>query len=360
MHKVSVAQLIQTSGRDMAAAFFYTTDRPYEFDLTIAMTAADVRVQAALLDKVHRKYPDKWEAAYLLFTKTGLPALMEEAFHRIPYVDNYSDMEVYHWRLYDALVQRADSLQNRDLATKAAMRVLISPAAPEEARSRAHAHLELVGMADVDLTFSNEVPLSRIDKVLFINLDSRPDRRAATEAALADLGFPADKVERVPGVPHPIGGLGCSTAHHRCMELAIERGYSTVLILEDDFQPDVSRREFWESLDRLFREGTRFDVAMLAYNLIESEAHPAGFVGYARKAAAGSAYLVSKEFLPTLAQCVKDGIAMFEETRSYDYTIDVQWMGLQRTSEWLYFKRRLSVQRSDFSNIVNNHVNYGV
>lgn len=359
MHKLCVTQLITTSERDMVLTYLYEQDRTYEFDLAVAMTAAGP-CQVKLLRKVHEKYKDKWEAAYFLHKADGSISCLVEAMARTPYIDNWSDTDIYEWKLYFALVEAADRAEKKEPSIQAAMRLIAAASCPEEARRAATELLQRVGLGNLDFSFDITIPLSKIDKVFYINLDSRPDRRAATEHAIKQLGFPDGKVERVPGMPHEVGGIGCTASHLRCMDLSMQRGYGNVLILEDDFHPVVGRREFWETIDRFFRDDIAFDVIMLGYNLIKSEPHPAGYVGYAREAAAGSAYIVNGAFMPVLAEHIREGLTKFYETKDYLYTIDIQWMKLQHKSEWLYFKRRLSIQRPDYSNILHSHVNYGV
>jgi len=66
--------------------------------------------------------------------------------------------------------------------------------------------------------------------ILYINLDSRTDRREHMERLLDGYNY-----ERVPAVYDEHGYIGCAKSHIKCMEIVAERGYDRCIILEDDF-----------------------------------------------------------------------------------------------------------------------------
>ena len=83
-----------------------------------------------------------------------------------------------------------------------------------------------------------------IDKIFYINLDKRTDRREEIEQELSNYELNA---ERYAGIYTPHSGIvGCGYSHLNVLKLAKERGYKNVLILEDDFQFVVSKEEFEE------------------------------------------------------------------------------------------------------------------
>ena len=55
--------------------------------------------------------------------------------------------------------------------------------------------------------------MNRIDKVVYINLEKRPGRKAEMEAELAKLRIPADKWVRFSAVEHTHGAVGCNQSH---------------------------------------------------------------------------------------------------------------------------------------------------
>ena len=94
-----------------------------------------------------------------------------------------------------------------------------------------------------------------VDGVLVINLDARPDRWEEVQAILAEH-VPADKLARLPatlGAALPgFGGMpwfrgrkrdrtwagraGCTLSHRAAIEYARQKGWHTLLILEDDIE----------------------------------------------------------------------------------------------------------------------------
>ena len=71
-----------------------------------------------------------------------------------------------------------------------------------------------------------------IDKIIYINLDKRTDRKAEIEQELQHNNL---RFERFPAIQTPEGCIGCSLSHLQVVKLAKERGYNNILILEDDF-----------------------------------------------------------------------------------------------------------------------------
>lgn len=71
--------------------------------------------------------------------------------------------------------------------------------------------------------------------VIIINLDTRIDRWSLVSTELAKMGI-NDVVERLPGIVHRYGMVGCSLSHLECVKIAKIRGWKSVLILEDDIK----------------------------------------------------------------------------------------------------------------------------
>ena len=71
------------------------------------------------------------------------------------------------------------------------------------------------------------------DCILCINIDARVDKWTQCVDQFTRLGF-VDKVERFSAICHTDGAVGCRLSHIGCVQLAKQRGYKNVLILEDD------------------------------------------------------------------------------------------------------------------------------
>lgn len=70
-----------------------------------------------------------------------------------------------------------------------------------------------------------------IDGCLCINLEQRTDRKELLEKEFSQSGI---KIEFIKAVAHSNPEQGCYESHRRCAQIALERNYKNVLILEDD------------------------------------------------------------------------------------------------------------------------------
>ncbi len=68
--------------------------------------------------------------------------------------------------------------------------------------------------------------------ILYINLKHREDRN---KEIINELNKYNLKGERVEAIKHKDGYIGCALSHIKCLDIAIEKNYEQVIILEDDF-----------------------------------------------------------------------------------------------------------------------------
>lgn len=99
--------------------------------------------------------------------------------------------------------------------------------------------------------------MDRIPKIFVINLPHRKDRLSSIIVELKNMNL-LDKMEVVKGViihAHGTGTAGIAEAHARCIELAKERGYERIMILQDDCKFLVDAETFDKEI------GTFLDTA---------------------------------------------------------------------------------------------------
>lgn len=202
---------------------------------------------------------------------------------------------------------------------------------------------------------SNQNP---IDKIIYINLDKRIDRKNEIEGELKKIGI--DDYIRFPAIENKNGALGCSKSNLECVKLAKQNGYKNVLILEDDFTLLVSKEQFYEEMNKLFSPNVNFDVCLLAYNthyLHESE-YP--FLYKILDAQTTAGYIVNSSYYDTLIDTWEKAVAMFELTDdTQKYTCDQSWKPLQRKDNWYCFKNRIGKQRPSHSDIQGGFIDLG-
>jgi glycosyl transferase family 25 len=200
-----------------------------------------------------------------------------------------------------------------------------------------------------------------VDKIIYINLDRRPDRRREIEQELNNFDL---SYERFTAIDYPGFGIyGCGMSHLNVLKLAKERQYKNVLIFEDDFKFIVSKNEFDETINSLFREPTdnqdnqtnMFDVCMFSY-IIEKQEPNNNFTNFNRaiSATTASGYLVQSHYYDTLIDLYSHYIPLLLETREHwNYANDQIWKKLQIKDKWLISNKRIGIQRPSFSDNSN-------
>ncbi len=192
--------------------------------------------------------------------------------------------------------------------------------------------------------------------VLYINLEKRPNRRAAIEAELSGMGLHGERIAGLDTAPY--GYIGCAYAHITALRTARERNWSHVLILEDDFQFVVNRNTLGGLLERVVKHD--FDVLLLAYNLRHSD-RVDEFISRTEHSFTASGYLVARHYYDTLIQKFEESLANLVCMRNPEsHAIDVAWRRLQARDRWLHFHTRVGIQRPGFSDIELRSVNYNV
>ena len=99
--------------------------------------------------------------------------------------------------------------------------------------------------------------------IVYINLDTRPDRRREVEAALGSLPYRVP-IHRIAATAHEQNGhIGCGISHIEALEWARAQGLEEVLIVEDDFALATPPSNFARQLSRFMRDEPSRDVASL-------------------------------------------------------------------------------------------------
>jgi GR25 family glycosyltransferase involved in LPS biosynthesis len=202
---------------------------------------------------------------------------------------------------------------------------------------------------------------------LYINLESRADRRAHVEAQLAalktsgDNGMPHLAAERFNAIKHATSGaIGCSMSHMRCIQLAKQRGWDHVLVCEDDVLfTDVPL--FLTQLSKFMTTVPEWDVLLLAGNNIPPYRVVNDACVQVGSCQTTTAYIVRAHYYDTLIANYRAGIhkLMRNPTQKIDYAIDRYWFELQRLDRWFLITPLSVVQREDYSDIEERVTNYG-
>ncbi len=189
----------------------------------------------------------------------------------------------------------------------------------------------------------------KIEKVFFINLDKRTDRREEIENELKKMDIVA---ERYPAIYTPESGIvGCGYSHLNVLKMAKEQNVKNVLILEDDFEFIISKEEFEEELEHFFNTIPDYDVCMLGYIVQQSEeVNNNPKIRRLLNAQTASGYIVNGNYLDTLIELYSWAIPALERTNEHwNYANDHVWKQLQPNGKWYYFVNRIGKQRRSYS-----------
>lgn len=198
-----------------------------------------------------------------------------------------------------------------------------------------------------------------IDKIIYINLDHRTDRKDEIEGELEKFNL-LEKSERYSAIcVKEQGILGCTMSHLEVFKLAKARQYINVLILEDDFQFLISKEEFEDQLTEFFDSNIEYNVCMISYNLIQSEVTPYPFLLKVKEAQTASGYIVHHTMYDRLIELYEEAVPKLRETQfHWIYANDQIWKRLQPSSDWYCFKNRFGKQRDGYSDNSQKYENY--
>ena len=187
-----------------------------------------------------------------------------------------------------------------------------------------------------------------IDRVFYINLEERTDRRELIEKQFQDYGI--TNYERFNAHSHKIGSVGCGRSHESILKIAKERKYKRILIFEDDFDFLVSKDEFNENMNKL--KNVNFDVCFLSYNLHEySDITDYDFLLKVIKSSTTSGYIINEHYYDKLINELEISMPLLEQTDyHWIYAYDVIWHKFQLVDKYFCFKTRIGKQRDGYSN----------
>jgi glycosyl transferase, family 25 len=199
--------------------------------------------------------------------------------------------------------------------------------------------------------------MARLSRVCVINLADRSDRLAAFNLEAKRLGL--EDIERVEGVKHENGALGCAQAHALCVQEQLNRSWSSMMVCEDDAAFLLPRRHLDVLIDR-FLDDTQAEVACLAYFHQRVRPYSSLFLR-ALETQTTTCYIVKASIAPELLAILEEGVCQL--TRGGDpfrYCADQAWKSLQQDHVFVVPIRRAAYQRAGYSDIERRDVDYGV
>lgn len=180
-----------------------------------------------------------------------------------------------------------------------------------------------------------------VEKVVYINLEDRVDRKKQIERELLKH-FPSEKIVRFNAIKDQNGGIGCTRSHIAVLEMAIKENWNNVLVVEDD----AIWSNFYTSypiFEKLSKQS--FDVIVLGVaNAQCDESTFKLFYGQTT-----TAYLINKSYYQTLLENFKTGLGHLISTGDRgQFATDQYWKQLQSKDNWYCVAPSLMIQKHVF------------
>lgn len=190
--------------------------------------------------------------------------------------------------------------------------------------------------------------ISLVDAAVYINLDHRRhDREPQLLKELDLINFPREKVHRMSAVYRPQNGhKGCVLSHIKVLELAIQRGWKTVWVIEDDMRwrektGAVLKTKLDQSADFLLGRD-KWQVFMLSGTMISQEKVNNDHARILSAQTADS-YLVNSHFyndlLANFKECAQNAPDDLKGVLTTPYALDQTWKTLQSKTDSAWFAR---------------------
>jgi glycosyl transferase family 25 len=196
----------------------------------------------------------------------------------------------------------------------------------------------------------NKTQWDFVDKVVYINLDHRTDRRKQMERCLSI--FESNKVLRFSAVAHQRGNVGCTRSHIEVLKMAIREGWKSVLILEDDMEWNRFEEGYAKVAELVKRP---YDVIMLSPSAAKWD--PTTMRLYECETSCG--YIVSRRYFETLLRNYEEGLNLLETTGNGNlYVMDEYWKPIQKRDIWYTVIPAMIYQRPGYSDIFCGNVDY--
>lgn len=195
-----------------------------------------------------------------------------------------------------------------------------------------------------------------IDLVVYINLNTRTDRRQEMEAELARLQVPSEKTLRWEATRMPKNGaLGCTSSHIGVLEhvQTLPPTVQNILVLEDDFNFAEDAELVKRSLNEfLSYPRDSWDLALLSYAIISRDNYN-DLVSIALVSSRTSGYLINRNSVAKVLANFKEGRDLLIKHKKESYNIDRYWWRVMKDRKTFYFNKALGYQRESYSNITS-------
>jgi len=208
---------------------------------------------------------------------------------------------------------------------------------------------------------NKETGINRISGIIYINLDSREDRKENTKQLFESIGTNNNKIHRISAIHTPKNGhKGCSQSHILALELAKSNNWDTTIIFEDDAKLNCSPDEFNSKLNEVL--DTSIDYDMIILSTVNKKLHPdesnnTKLLKRLYSSTTATCYIITKHYITKLQNLFKDCDKKMTHEKWGENdgwepnAIDQRWSELSKVDNWYGLETDLVKQSGTWSNI---------
>jgi glycosyl transferase family 25 len=195
--------------------------------------------------------------------------------------------------------------------------------------------------------------MDKVNKIVYINMDARTDRKSILLREFERLGFPDDKIMRFPASSyHGCANTGCLLSHANALEMAYNMNFQNVLILEDDFVFIEDTQKIHNDIKSFFELKIDWDVVMLTTCAAVVSENTNSLISRISSSGNGAGYLVNRPMMLELSTLFKANVEnLFSTKQHWIYQNDILWKTIMATSQWYMFNHYLGYQKEGYSDL---------
>ena len=222
---------------------------------------------------------------------------------------------------------------------------------------------------------NNNIFNDKFDKIIYINLDHRKDRKEQILNEFKKMKIDEKKIYRLDAEHSKYNGhIGCAKSHIKALNYAKKQKFKRILVFEDDFIFTLNNNDVHDKLEKFLKdyEGN-WDVVQLTSHYKTFRNSDNKDVRLINKASTSSSYMINSSFYDNLLNSLNSSVENMEKEmvefnkknnyilkkkKTTKYALDQHWYPLQKKSKWFLFYPYLGKQggNASKSSIMSNNL----